>query len=390
MSTTEFAKYTEKIRSMLPFWFQMKKQPNDSLGLQFLNFFGMEFDDIKKIMEYAYRQTKIDSTDEKFVDIVYRAMLPTYFDMTEFVADDVVKPKKINKAIAVIGDTIPLIKTDKLYNFFQLHINYELDNAIFEPDYYFVDMERKILYTRIPFGGNIEKPNGEISLTLKDGSVQTYDLSIHHVWNFFDEFGALLSCPRLYGEKNHEYKQRILDVFRNPANSTKLGIANGISRELGMRVHKTWVDPTEEFIIKEKMVLVNEIKVGDEVVDLDDVYVTPEGYIVLNSRAYDTRTNIDVSYICGVEIRALTDHTDNKFSNETIKANGMPTDLMLGYVSNIKQNSSVLWNDFKYNEGMWVKDDSEYENKETFGFVPATYDSNIKGFEKLGFFNRGC
>ena len=57
----EFAKYTEKIRSMLPFWFQMKKQPNDSLGLQFLNLFGMEFDDIKKIMEYAYRQTKIDS-----------------------------------------------------------------------------------------------------------------------------------------------------------------------------------------------------------------------------------------------------------------------------------------------------------------------------------------
>ena len=28
----------------------------------------------------------------------------------------------------------------------------------------------------------------------------------HHVWNFFDELGALVSCPRLWQEPNIEYK----------------------------------------------------------------------------------------------------------------------------------------------------------------------------------------
>lgn len=375
MSRAKFAKHTEKIRSMLPFWFEMKKQPDESIGLQFLNFFGMEFDDIKQILDYAYRQIRIEEMDETFVDIVYKTMLPTYFDM---------------KTLAgVTVSTTALTKAETLYDFFQLGINYELDNAIYQPNYYFVDEDRKIIYVREDYDKENDKPYGQISVTLTDGLIMQMDLSLHHVWNFFDEFGALLSCPRLTGEKNHEYKLRILDVFKNPANSTKIGLANGISRELGMRKHKTWIDPTRDFIIKDKMVIANQIKVDNELVDLDNVYITAEGYLVLSGDVYDTRTNLEVTYISGIEMRALTDHSNNKFSNETLKANGMPTDLMLTYVDNIKQNSSVLWNDFKYNEGMWVKDDTEYD-VDTFGFVPATYDSNIKGFERLGFFNRGC
>lgn len=375
MSRVEFAKYTEKIRSMLPFWFEMKKQPNDSLGLQFLNFFGLEFDDIKKVLEYAYKQTKIETIDDTFVDIVYKTILPTYFDMSTL--------------SGVLTDMVTLTKTDSLYEFFQLAVNYQLDEAIHQPNYYFVDAERKIVYVREPYDKENDMPYGKITLLLKDKSTQVEELTLHHVWNFFDEFGALLSCPRLFGEKNYDYKNRILDVFKNKANSTKIGLANGISRELGIRQHKIWIDPTKDFIIKEKMVIANQIKVEDELVDIADVYMSTEGYLVLNSRAYETRTNLKVTYICGIEIKALTDHSNNKFSNETYYANGMPTDLMLSYIDNIKQNSSVLWGDFKYNEGMWVKDDTEYEDN-AFGFIPATYDSNIKGFEKFGFFNRGC
>lgn len=375
MSRVEFAKYTEKIRSMLPFWFEMKKQPNDSLGLQFLNFFGLEFDDIKKILEYAYKQTKIETIDDTFVDIVYKVMLPTYFDM--------------NTLSGVLTDMVTLTKTDSLYEFFQLAVNYQLDEAIHQPNYYFVDEERKIIYVREPYDKENDMPYGKIKLLFKDKSTQIEELTLHHVWNFFDEFGALLSCPRLFGEKNYDYKNRILDVFKNKANSTKIGLANGISRELGIRQHKIWIDPTTDFIIKEKMVIANQIKVEDELVDITDVYMSTEGYLVLNSRAYETRTNLKVTYICGIEIKALTDHSNDKFSNETYYANGIPTDLMLNYIDNIKQNSSVLWGDFKYNEGMWVKDDTEYEDN-AFGFIPATYDSNIKGFEKFGFFNRGC
>jgi hypothetical protein len=130
------------------------------------------------------------------------------------------------------------------------------------------------------------------------------------------------------------------------------------------------------------------IEVNGKTVNIEDVYTDVHGYLVLQKMPYENGVNYDVSYIKGLEMRALTDHSDNKFSNETYKANGQPTDLMLEYVRNIKNNSSIIWGDFKYNEGMWVKDDTEFEDH-AYGFVPATFDSNIKGFAKFGFFNKG-
>lgn len=374
MSRIKFAKYTEKIRSMLPFWFQMKKQPDNSIGLQFLEFFGLQFDDVKRILDYAYRQNKIMEMDESFIDICYKCILPTYFDITSIVGAK--------------SSNIVLSRSDSLYHFFSLGVNYEIDEPIHNPDYYYIDESKKIVYVRECYDKNAENIYGQITLLLEDGTEYDVSLSLHHVWNFFDEFGALLSCPRLFGENNHDYKLRILDVFKNPANSTKIGLLNGISRELGIRHHKVWTDPTKDFIIKDKMVIANQIKVNDTVVNLDNVYISEtDGYIVLLGNPYDTRINLDVSYISGIEMRALTDHSDNKFNNETYTADGIPTDLMIDYIDNIKDNCSVLWNDFKYNEGVWVTDDEEFEDNH-FGFIPATLDSNIKGFAKYGFFNK--
>jgi hypothetical protein len=57
---------------------------------------------------------------------------------------------------------------------------------------------------------------------------------IFNVWNCFDEFGLLLGLPRILGEKNKDYKERLLDVYANPANSTYSGLRYGVSRELGL------------------------------------------------------------------------------------------------------------------------------------------------------------
>lgn len=375
MSRSKFAKYTEKIRSMLPYWFEMKKQPNDSLGLQFLNFFGLQLDDVNKMLGYAYKQTKIDTIDESFIDIVYKTILPTYFNT--------------DNLVGVSTSSTSLKRTEKLYDFFGLSVNYDLDEPIHQPDYFFVDKDRKIIYVREDYDKMSDMPYGKIDILMKDGSKINMALTLHHVWNFFDEFGALLSCPRLFGENNYSYKERILDVFINPASSTKVGLINGTARELGLREHKTWLSPgTEDFIIKDKMVIANLIKVDGKIIDITDMYTDIHGYLVINKRLNETRTNFDVSYIKGVEMRALTDHSDNKFSNETYKANGLLTDLMLTYVRKIKQDSSIIWGDFKYNEGMWVKDDAEFEDH-AFAFIPATFDSNIKGFARFGFFNKG-
>ena len=369
----KYAKYTERIRQKLAFWLQMKKQPGDSLGLQFLNFFGLQLDDIKNILEYAYKQISITTADITFTDIVYKVILPTYY--------------KIENIESINTKSFILNKKEKLFDFFGLEYNYNLiDQNLNNPDYYYIDKDKKIIYVREQYDITEKYPNGQITIKRKDGELETFELSLHHVWNYFDEFGALLSCPRLYGEKNYDYKERILDVFKNPANSTKIGLMNGISRELGIRKHKTWIDTSEDYIIKDAMVIANQIKVNNILIPEDEVFITPEGYLVL--KAINTKEEAEVSYVSGLEIKALTDRSNNKFNNETLKANGMPTDLMLKYIKNIKDNSSILWDDFKYNESAWVKDTEEY-NVDTFGFKPATYDSDIKGFTRYGFFGKG-
>lgn len=369
----KYAKYTERIRQKLAFWLQMKKQPGDSLGLQFLNFFGLQLDDIKNILEYAYKQISITTADITFTDIVYKVILPTYY--------------KIENIESINTKSFILNKKEKLFDFFGLEYNYNLiDQNLNNPDYYYIDKDKKIIYVREQYDITEKYPNGQITIKRKDGELETFELSLHHVWNYFDEFGALLSCPRLYGEKNYDYKERILDVFKNPANSTKIGLMNGISRELGIRKHKTWIDTSEDYIIKDAMVIANQIKVNNVLIPEDEVFITPEGYLVL--KAINTKEEAEVSYVSGLEIKALTDRSNNKFNNETLKANGMPTDLMLKYIKNIKDNSSILWDDFKYNESAWVKDTEEY-NVDTFGFKPATYDSDIKGFARYGFFGKG-
>jgi len=57
---------------------------------------------------------------------------------------------------------------------------------------------------------------------------------VFNVWNCFDEFGLLLSLSRIPGETNSTYKDRLLDVYTNPANSTYSGLRYGIARELGL------------------------------------------------------------------------------------------------------------------------------------------------------------
>ena len=57
---------------------------------------------------------------------------------------------------------------------------------------------------------------------------------VFNVWNHFDEIGLTLGLQRLPGETNKKYKERLLDVYVNKANSTYDGLRNGIARELGL------------------------------------------------------------------------------------------------------------------------------------------------------------
>jgi hypothetical protein len=66
----------------------------------------------------------------------------------------------------------------------------------------------------------------------------THSPELHSVFNELDRFGLLLGLSRLEGERNAEYKQRLLDVLVNRAGSTYRGLINGITRELGLRIQE--------------------------------------------------------------------------------------------------------------------------------------------------------
>lgn len=369
MNKATFSKYTEKIRAALPFWFQMKKKPNNSVGLDFLSVFGMQLDDIEKMLEYASKQYFIDSADIDAIDIVYKVNLPTYYNM--------------DSVLGIHTSNITLKVVDTLYEFFG--IEDRINNLTHSYDQYnlaFIDEVNKVVFVRMAFDKSKLKPYGHITVQYED-SMNQFDLKLHHVWNFFDEFGALVGCQRLREENNFNYKKRILDVFKNPANSTKTGLANGIARELDLREEVEWLDRGKDLVIKDKMVIIDSITINRE--KAYNVQIDPQGHIVLLGNEDYSSLSANVSYIRGFSLEPLIEKHNNKsLSNELYNSDGSPTYTMLRYIEKIKSQSSIIWGDFVYDEAIWIKDDEDYYSNH-FSFVPARMDSKIGGFEKYGF-----
>lgn len=366
MNNDKFSKYTEIIRKYLPFWFKIKKKPQESLGLLFLKIFGMQLDDIDKILNYAYEQTKISSIDTTFCDRLYALDLES-----NFIIEDI---RLIKTGQSIIRET----KT--LYELLNLEEKYKISDNINQPNYYFIDKDRKIIYFTEPYNKNNKSPYGKVTVTYvigKDEIEKTYNLRFHQLWNFLDEFGALLCCPRIKEESNLSYKERIMDVFRHPASSTKLGLVNGISRELNLRKRVVWNNNCN-YEIKDKMVLLDSIMVDKRNVGINELRFTKDDNIILDTGLKQSEIAI-VSYIKGLEVTSFTDKS-NKISNELLLSNGDQTDLMHNYIKILKQNSSFMWGDFNYNEGIWIINADEY-NSEHFSFKPSRFDARINGFK---------
>lgn len=206
-------KFTENMQAMLPQWMKMAKDP-DSVGAQFLDSFGMEFLDIQKYLENCLNNQYIGTANIGQIDFCYKVplALPTISDMAD-----------IRLAVFTIQDEVRTFsrQVNTLKEF------YEADESVC-----IVDRQEGYLYIN---PANIELPNIFTPFdAIAIDSATHYEYSLHHIWNVFDEFGLLLGIYRLAGEKNADFKERILDVFRKPANATKEGLENAISRELGV------------------------------------------------------------------------------------------------------------------------------------------------------------
>jgi hypothetical protein len=358
-----FAEYTKKIIKSLPYWFHIRKNSENSIGASFLNITGLQLDEIRYVIEYAYEQTKIDTVDVDFVDIVYKTVLPMSLNSKDITA--------------VYSGSDSLVKADKLGRFFGIGLDGIKYAEMYGNNLYYTDTSRNILYVRNAYDADAINPDGKINFDI-NGVKYTKPLSLYHVWNFFDEFGLLLCCPRIHGERNREYKNRILDVFKNPAGAHKNGLMNGIARELDLRTTAVWEDATKDFIIEDPMVVLNSIQVDGNIIGEDSVYITDQNTVLIPGDPIAIDMSKEVSYISGIEMHQLHNRSDIKLYNELFNVDSTATDLLKYYKERIRAAAPIMWGDFKWNESYWDISDKELSG---IAFLPSLHDGNINGFQ---------
>ena len=365
MYNEKLAFYTRRLIKRLPYWFKIKKDCKNSIGRNFLNVFGMELDEVKFLIDYGISQTKIDSVDLNYCDICYYTVL-------DF--DEKIENIKIS---SVFYDGGLLTETDNIGEFYSVDVNSIMYSAIHTKQYLY-DRFRRVIYTRFPYNKDDYYKYGYIKIKLNDNSIKEYELKPHHVWNFLDEFGLLLSCPRLFLESNKEYKRRILDVFKNPANSSKTGLLNGIARELDLRKSIIWENGEENLIIKDLMVTLNKIKVDDKFVNIKDVYLDQDDNIILLGNKEYKNIKREVSYVHGIEMHVLNNEKDIQLRNELYNTDGTANENLTYYINKIKDIAPISWDMFKWGEVYW---DAKSIYMSGISHIPCLLDGKIEGFK---------
>jgi hypothetical protein len=356
-----FAENTATILHMLPHWFKERKGSADSIGARFLNIAGLKLDDLRYVINYAYQQCYIDTADINQVDFCYKAIIPM--------------PLIANNITDVFAYGEGLLKAKTLKEFFGIDQNIKTPNLNTMNTYY-VDEERNIVYVRQKFNVDAHYTNGSIDFII-NGRTYTQELIPHQVWNFFDEFGLLLCTPRIPEEPNVVYKERLLDVFKNPANASRDGLINGIVRELNLRRNLIWEDPKTDLELVDAMVILNSIKVNEEFFDLSKIYITESNTVLLKGDPTATKP-VNVTYGYGLEMHKLWNHEDMKLQNELFTIDHKPKYTLQKYIEILDAECPIFWNSFHWNEHYW--DPNNYEVS-GYGTIPTLIDGSIQGFK---------
>ena len=366
MAKLSFADHTELILEKLPYWFHMRKHSNESYGAEFLNISGIALDDALYTIDYAYNQCYIDSIDMKQIDFCYKAIIPM--------------PYSVDNIETVFANNTGLYEAKTLKEFFGIDLHNIEDETLHSFESYYIDYQRNIIYVRQKFNADAINNNGKIEIKYKDEDWhRTVPLVPHKVWNFLDEIGSLMSCPRLPEEPNIEYKKRIQDVFKNPANASINGLINGIGRELAIRRILTWEDITKDIELNDPMIVLNSIKVNGEYYPQENIFFTATGSVLL--KPINTLTkNCEITYVYGLEMHQLWNTDDIKLRNELFTVEGEEKPKLTQYINVLDSESPIFWDHFHWNEHYW---DQNQDDVNGVGYIKHCYDGSIQGFKNF-------
>ena len=372
-----FAKATARIIKKLPYWWKIKKDPTNSQGAYFLDVIGMELDDAEYILNFALRQRHLINADISQADICYKSILPSGVDT------------KTLLTLATISGIYPE-KTTTLTQFFA---GFDQDQ-LYRPELvlqhpYYIDYERKIIYVRNPYDITEDYPEGQIKLIVHDkhGEIvinHTLMLYLHHVWNFFDEFGLILDCPRIYGEKNKSYKDRLLSVLKFPGGAHKEGTINNIARHLYLNFKAAWRDASQDLVLDKPHIAPHSIMVNEEhySCSFDDL-----GRIVLTGDPDQVEVRKQVTYAAQIELKTLWDKTDHQFMAELFTPDGEATERLRHYIDYIKSQVPIEWGQFKWGQSAWDPQSPEVSGK---AYIPSFCDALTQNLEAINAFKSGA
>jgi hypothetical protein len=368
---SRFSELTKKMMKEFPRWFKIRKDPN-SVGAQFLNVFGLQYEDIEFYLQYALDNQFIGTADVSQVDIIYKGQLPNSL--------------RGNEKLQFIGNGQRLQEVHSLKEFYEgLSTAYLNHKEIYYLNPYFIDWEKKIIYVKKAYDVNEDYKEGRVRLRIMDEENlrATFEMDIpthlHHVWNFFDEFGLLLDTPRLYGERNREYKERLLDVFRHPANSTMKGLQYSIARELNLWKEVIWYNGGEDLVIKDTNVVLDSLEVDGEKFPDYQTYYDESGRLVLVGDYIFNGTARKVRYISGLRMHAFHDKRDYAFQEELYSVDRVATPMLQYYVDIITNQVPIMWDQFVWNESFWDIADKDMSG---YGYIPNFNDARFLNWKK--------
>lgn len=362
MNKNKFSKYTYKIISKLPHWFKVRQNPEVTTSGNFLNIIGMSYDELESIINYIYKQSNLLSADEEELNFVYKGFIPGNIkekDFSVFSSQDTLKEiKDVKKFFRVSNDAL---KFPEL----------KIDNP------YYIDYESNIIYTKKSYDYNI-------FLDLED---KTYDieLSNHKIWNIFDEFGYWFGLERNPNEDNHNYKERLLDIFRNRGNSSGKGLANALSRELDLRENRVWQNGGEDLVLKEPMIIYNNIKVDGKEFPEENIRTNKEYDVILKGNPSFEGISRTVSYIAGIEIKELNNKNDTTIYHRMHTIEGTASEIKKEYAKEINSTVPLGFNTVKSDVNNW--DIGSVENTDK-GVIETISDVPIQSFIKYGVIER--
>ncbi len=350
-----YSTFTQHLANEYPLWTEIKMN-TASIGQQFLNFFGLTFEEATDWINWVGEQKYISSLDVTQVDWCYIYEIPLSIDFED--------ANNLYEVFATVENKKTVL--NEIYTV-RTFFEYYKDRG------YLIDTVNRRLLTRREYKDLGIQQNGQSVLLVR---------KTHHIWNSVDEMALLFGIMRVEGESNENLKERTFEVFRYPSGAHKMGLFYGIARELLLMNRYTWKDDTKDLYLR-----VNEHDILKETIHIDHLPLS--SYKNLTVTEYENgdiriqkmnkRTSHHITFLKDMQLHELYNHKlDEVLDGLMFTGRGEASEKLFSWVNEIKQVSPIMWDQTKWNRHEW---DTVDKKATGLGYIPNQWDSTLDAWE---------